>query len=143
MLDLPETKFKKAKLAQIPAYKEIQTKCKRHTLDPRIAKLDQIEKDGADVALQTEWDEKIQNLTLRHGVNQSLINKSSVTLISSFFHTHLCTYSLIGLVFHIAHHPILEFFRLIPSLFSSILGFQKPSKINIIGPNILHYLLIT
>lgn len=74
-----KTKFKKAKLPQISSYKEIETKHKKHTPNPRIAKLDQIEKDGANVALQTEWDYKIQNLTLRRGVNQNLINNSSVT----------------------------------------------------------------
>ena len=45
--------FKKAKLPQIPVYKEIEAKHKKHTPNPRIAKLDQIEKDGAEVALQT------------------------------------------------------------------------------------------
>ena len=71
-----KTKFKKAKLPQILAYKEIETEHKKHTPKPRIAKLDQIEKDSA---LQTEWDYKIQNLTLWQGVNHSLIDKSSVT----------------------------------------------------------------
>ena len=75
----PKTKFKKAKLPQIPAYQEIEAEHKKHSPNPRIAKLDQIEKDGAEVALQTEWDYKIRNLTLRHGVNQSLINNSTVT----------------------------------------------------------------
>ena len=56
--------FKKAKLPQIPVYKEIEAKHKKHTPNPRIAKLDQIKKDRAEVALQTEWDYKIQNLTL-------------------------------------------------------------------------------
>ena len=75
----PKTKFKKAKLPQIPAYQEIEAKHKKHTPNPRITKLHQIEKDGAKVALQTEWDYKIQNLTLQRGVNQSLINNSNVT----------------------------------------------------------------
>ena len=75
----PNTKFKKAKLPQIPSYQEIEEEHKKHTPNPRIAKLDQIEKDGAEVALQTEWDYKIQNLTLWYGVNQSLINNSNVT----------------------------------------------------------------
>ena len=75
----PKTKFKKAKLPQILAYQEIEAEHKKHTPNPRIAKLDQIEKDGAEVALQTEWDYKIQNLTLWHGVNQSLINNSTIT----------------------------------------------------------------
>ena len=75
----PKTKFKKAKLPQIPAYQEIKAEHKKHTPNPRIAKLDQVEKDRAEVALQTEWDYKIQNLTLRHGVNHSLINNSTVS----------------------------------------------------------------
>ena len=65
----PTTKFKKAKLPQIPAYKEIEAKHKKHTPNPRISKLDQIKKEKSKVALQTEWDYKIQNLTLWHGVN--------------------------------------------------------------------------
>ena len=71
--------FKKAKLPQIPVYKEIEAEHKKHTPNPRIAKLDQIEKDGVEVALQTEWDYKIQNLTLQRGVNMNLINNSTIT----------------------------------------------------------------
>ena len=59
MSDLFKTRFKKDKLPQIPTYKEIEKKCKRHTPGPRITTLDQIEKDSADIALQTEWDYKI------------------------------------------------------------------------------------
>ena len=55
----PKTMFKKAKLPQIPIYKEIDEEHKKHTPNPRIAKLDQIEKDRVEVALQTEWDYKI------------------------------------------------------------------------------------
>ena len=69
MLGHPKPKFKKAELPQIPVYKEIEVEHKKHTPNPRIAKLDQIEKDKAEVALQTKWDYKIQNLTLWHGVN--------------------------------------------------------------------------
>ena len=75
----PKTKFKKAKLPQIPVYKEIEAERKKNTPNPRVAKLDQIEKAGAELALQTEWDYKIQNLTLRHGVNMCLIYTSTVT----------------------------------------------------------------
>ena len=64
MLGHPTTKFKKAKLPQIQAYQETEANHKKHTPNPRIAKLDQIEKDRAEVAWQTEWDYKIQNLTL-------------------------------------------------------------------------------
>ena len=59
MLGHPKTKFKKAKLPQIQAYQEIKVEHKKHTPNPRISKLDQIEKDGAEVALQIEWDYKI------------------------------------------------------------------------------------
>lgn len=59
-----KTKFKKAKLPQIPVYKEIEAEHKKHIPNPRIAKLDQIEKDIVDIALQTKWDYKIQNLTI-------------------------------------------------------------------------------
>ena len=79
MSNHPETKFKKAKLPQIPVYKEIETERKKNTPNPRIAKLEQIEKDGAELALQTEWDYKIQNLTLRRGVNMCLIYTSTIT----------------------------------------------------------------
>ena len=64
MLGQTKTKFKKAKLPQIPIYKEIEAKHKKYTPNPRISKLDQIEKDGVHIALQTDWDYKIQNLTL-------------------------------------------------------------------------------
>ena len=57
----PKTQFKKAKLPQISTYQEIKAKHKKHTPNPRIAKLDQIEKDRAKVALQIEWYYKIQN----------------------------------------------------------------------------------
>lgn len=79
MLGQTKIKFKKAKLPQIPVYKEIEEKHKKHTPNPRIDKIDQIEKDVTNIALSTEWDYKIQNLTLRQGVNHSLINNSSVT----------------------------------------------------------------
>ena len=75
----PRAKFKKAKLPQILVYKEIEAERKKNTPNPRIAKLDQIEKDGAELALQTEWDYKIQTLTLRRGVNMCLIYTSTVT----------------------------------------------------------------
>ena len=59
----PKSKFKKVKLPQIPAYQEIEAEHKKHTPNPRISKLDQIEKDRVEVALQIEWYYKIQNLT--------------------------------------------------------------------------------
>ena len=64
MSSQPKTKLKKVKLPKIPVYKEIEAEKKKRTPNPRISKLDQIEKDGADIALQIEWDYKIQNLTL-------------------------------------------------------------------------------
>ena len=54
-----KTKFKKAKLPQIPIYKEIEVEQKKNTPHLRIAKLDQIEKESVEVALQIEWDYKI------------------------------------------------------------------------------------
>ena len=71
-------KFKKAKLPQIPVYKDIEAEQKKNTPNLRLAKLDQIEKDGVEVTLKTEWDYKIQNLTFWHGVNMSLINNSTI-----------------------------------------------------------------
>ena len=50
----PKTKFKKAKLSQIPVYKEIEAEQKKNTPNLRISKLYQIEKDSAEVTLQTE-----------------------------------------------------------------------------------------
>lgn len=58
-------------------YREIEAEQKKNTLNPRISKLDQIEKEGIKVSLQTEWDKKVQNMTLRHGVNQRLIKYTS------------------------------------------------------------------
>ena len=54
-----KTKFKNAKLPQILVYKEIEAEHKNYTPNQRITKLDQIEKDDAESALQTEWDYKI------------------------------------------------------------------------------------
>ena len=79
MLDPPKPKFNKVKIKPSQTYRELEAHHKKNTPNPRIAKLDQIEKDGVEVALQTEWDYKIQNLTLRHGVNQSLIKNSTIT----------------------------------------------------------------
>ena len=73
-----KTKFKKDKLPQILVYKEIEEQ-KKYTPNPRITKLDQVEKNGVDIRLQIKWDYKIQNLTLRWGVNHNLINNYSVT----------------------------------------------------------------
>ena len=98
-----KTKFKKAKLPQIPIYKELELQHKKYTPNPRITKLDQVEKDGADIALQTEWDYKLQNLSLSDQVSTIalLTTLLLLNLIRSFFsHTHLCTYLLIGLVIH-------------------------------------------
>ena len=74
----PKPKFKKANLPKILVYKEIEAKHKKHIPNLRISKLDQIEKDRVEVALQTKWDYKIQNLTFRRGVNMSLINNSTI-----------------------------------------------------------------
>ena len=52
-------KFKKAKLPQIPVYKEIKAEHKKYSPNTRIAKVEKIEKDGIDVALQFKWDYKI------------------------------------------------------------------------------------
>ena len=48
MLGQTKPKFKKAKLSQILVYKEIEAEQKKHTPNPRIAKLDQIKKDGVE-----------------------------------------------------------------------------------------------
>lgn len=75
----PKPKFKKVKLKKASIYIEIDAKCKKHTPDPRLDKLDRIEKEGIEVALKTNWDQNIQNITLRRGVNQSLINYTNYT----------------------------------------------------------------
>ena len=69
MSSQPKTKLKKVKLPKIPVYKEIEVEQKKYNPNLKITKLDQIEKDGADKALQTKWDYKIQNLTLQRDVN--------------------------------------------------------------------------
>ena len=72
-------KFTKAKLQPSLAYHEREVKHKKNLPNPCITKLDQIEKEGIKIALQIEWDQKIQNMTLRPKVNHSLINYTSHT----------------------------------------------------------------
>lgn len=79
MSDPPKPKFKKVKLPQTTLYRKIEVEHKKYILDLRLTKLDQNEKEGVDVSLQTKLDQKIKNLTLRHGVNTSLIEYTSYT----------------------------------------------------------------
>ena len=79
MTEQNKPKFLKAKLQPSLAYHEIEVEFKQNAPNPRIAKLDQIEKEGVEIALQTEWDQKVQNMTLRPKVNHSFINYTSYT----------------------------------------------------------------
>lgn len=73
MLDPPKPKFKKVKLPQTTIYRKIKATHKNYTPNLRLSKLYQIEKEGVEVAFQIEYEQEIQNLTIRHVVNTSLI----------------------------------------------------------------------
>ena len=72
-------KFLKTKLQPSLAYPEREAECKKNAPNPRIAKLDLIKKDGVEITLQTEWDQKVQNMTLQPKDNHSFINYTSYT----------------------------------------------------------------
>ena len=74
MLEQMKPKFTKVKIITSLAYHEHEEKCKKNTPKPWIAKLDQIKKEEIETSLQIEWDQKIQNMTLRSKVNHNLIN---------------------------------------------------------------------
>ena len=79
MLEKTKSKFTKAKHQPSLAYHEQEAKRKKNAPNPHIAKLDQTEKEGIKIALQTEWDQKIQNMTLQSKVNHNLINYTIYT----------------------------------------------------------------
>ena len=79
MLEETKPKFLKAKLQPSLAYRERGAERKKKAPNPRIAKLDLIEKEGIEIALQTKWDQKVHNMTLRPKVNHNLINYTSYT----------------------------------------------------------------
>ena len=79
MSEQTKPKFFKVKLQHSLAYRAWEAECKKNAPNPRIAKIDQIEKEGVEIALQTEWDQKVQNMTLRPKVNHSFINYTSYT----------------------------------------------------------------
>ena len=58
MSDQPKPKFTKVKIKPSQAYIELEEEHKKKTLDPRIAKQDQIEKEGIEISLNSEWDQK-------------------------------------------------------------------------------------
>ena len=72
-------KFHKVKIQPSLPYHEREAEHKKNAPNPHLAKLDQIEKEGVEVALQTEWDQKVQNMTLRSKVNHNFINYTSYT----------------------------------------------------------------
>ena len=71
--------FHKVKIQPSLAYREREAERKKNAPNPWIAKLEQIEKEGVEVALQTKWDQKVQNMTLRPKVNHNFINYTSYT----------------------------------------------------------------
>ena len=79
MSEQNKPKFLKAKLQPSLAYHEREVEHKKNAPNPHIAKLDQIEKEGVETTLQIEWDQKVQNITLRPKVNHSFINYTSYT----------------------------------------------------------------
>ena len=74
-----KSKFHKVKIQPSLPYREREAECKKNTTNPHLAKLDRTEKEGVEVALQTEWDQKVQNMTIRSKVNHSFINYTSYT----------------------------------------------------------------
>ena len=56
MLEQTKPKFIKVKLQPSLAYHEREVESKENTPNPHIAKLDLIEKEGIEIALQIEWD---------------------------------------------------------------------------------------
>ena len=72
-------KFHKVKIQPSLPYCEREAKHKKNAPNPCLAKLDQIEKEGVEVSLQTEWDQKVQNMTLRSKVNHNFINYTNYT----------------------------------------------------------------
>ena len=79
MWEKTKPKFIKARIQTSLAYCEWEAEHKKNTPNPCIAKLDQIEKEGIETTLQIEWDQKVQNITLRPNVNHNLINYTSYT----------------------------------------------------------------
>ena len=79
MLEENKPNFQKVKIQPSLPYHEREAKRKKNAPNPHLTKLDQIEKEGAEVALQTEWDQKVQNMTLRSKVNHNFINYTSYT----------------------------------------------------------------
>ena len=56
MSEQNKPKFHKAKLQPSLPYHEREAKHKKNAPNPCIAKLDIIEKEGVEIALQIEWD---------------------------------------------------------------------------------------
>ena len=56
MLEQNKPKFLKAKLQPSFPYREREVECKKNVPNPRISKLDLIEKEGIETSLQIEWD---------------------------------------------------------------------------------------
>ena len=79
MSEQNKPKFLKAKLQPSFPYHEREVEHKKNAPNSHIAKLDLIEKEGVETTLQIEWDQKVQNMTLRPKVNHSFINYTSYT----------------------------------------------------------------
>ena len=79
MLEQNKPKFLREKLQPSLAYPKRESNHKKNAPNPQISKLDLIEKEGVETALQIEWDQKVQNMTLRPKVNHSFINYTSYT----------------------------------------------------------------
>ena len=62
MLEQPKSQISKVKLKPSQAYRETVAQCKKLASNPRISKLDQVERDGVEASLQTSWKCKIDNL---------------------------------------------------------------------------------
>ena len=73
----PKSKFTKVKLKSFQAYRETKEQHKKLAPNPRIAKLDQIEKEDVEIALEIDWEYKIDNIREKKGVNYAHIKHTT------------------------------------------------------------------
>lgn len=77
MSSQPKLKFSKTNIKPSQAYRETKGKHKEFAPNPKIAKLDLIEKDEIEASLQVEWECKIENLREKRGANYSHIKHTT------------------------------------------------------------------
>ena len=79
MSEQNKPKFLKAKLQPSFPYYEREVERKKSAPNLHIDKLHLIEKEATKTTLQTKWDQKVQNMTLRPKVNHNFIDYTSHT----------------------------------------------------------------